>query len=123
VPLEQTQRLMSAYFDALDTGSFAEFYTDDVTWTTIEDGSVVTGPEAVQGAINALHARLTDLQTRQIVFGTQSTYLEGSAAGPTGGARIAYCVAYDLLGDHIAAMRAYGALAEDTPTPRGVVDG
>lgn len=58
---------MGAYFDALDTGRFAQFFTDDVTWTTTADHHRTQGPEAVQDAINALHARLPDMQTVQVV--------------------------------------------------------
>lgn len=104
---------MSAYFDALETGRFTQFFTDDVVWTTIQGGTHVQGPEAVQDAINVLHARLPDLQTRQLVFAENAAYIEGSGAGATG--RIAYCVAYDLVGERIRAMRAYGDIAEFMP--------
>lgn len=102
--------VMSGYFDALETGRFAQYFTGDVTWTTMADGAQVKGPQAVQDAINTLHGRLTDLQTLQLVLGPHTAYIEGSATVPAGAGRVAYCVAYDVIGDRIAAMRAYGQL-------------
>jgi hypothetical protein len=48
---DQTRRVMSAYFDALEAGSFAQFFTEDVVWTTIQSDTHINGPEAVQDAI------------------------------------------------------------------------
>lgn len=31
---DDTRRVMSAYFEALETGRFSGHFTDDVTWTT-----------------------------------------------------------------------------------------
>jgi len=106
---------MGAYFDALDTGRFAQFLTDDVTWPTTADHHRTQGREAVQEAIGALHARPRDMQTVRVVFAPDAAYLEGSAAGPGGRGRIPYCVAYDVIEGRIAAMRAYGALTEERP--------
>jgi hypothetical protein len=113
----QTRQVISAYFDALETGQFARYFTDDVTWTTIANDTHVQGPDAVEAAINALHARLKDLQTRQLVIGEDAAYIEGSAAGVNGQGRIPYCVAYDVVGDRVGAMRAYGDIAEFMPRP------
>jgi len=114
---DQTRQVMSAYFEALETGVFAWCFTDDVSWTTIANDTYVRGPDAVEAAINGLHARLKDLQTRQLVMGEDAAYIEGSAAGPNGEARIPYCVAYDIVGDRVGAMRAYGDIAEFMPPP------
>jgi hypothetical protein len=114
---DQTRQVMSAYFDALETGRFARHFTDDVTWTTIANDTHVQGPGAVEAAINGLHGRLKDLQTRQLVFGEDAAYIEGSAADVDGEGRIPYCVAYDILGDRVAAMRAYGDIAQFMPRP------
>jgi len=108
---DDTRRLMEAYFTALATGHFRQFLTDDVTWTTIQNAAEVRGAEAVEEAINTLHARMSDLKTRQLIVGDLSAYLEGTGAGQDGRARIPFCVAYDLVGDRIGAMRAYGQLA------------
>ncbi len=112
---DQTRRVMSAYFDALETGRFAEVFTEDVVWTTIQSDTHIKGPEAVQDAINVLHARLQDLRTSQLVFDERAAYIEGSGADATGDSRIPYCVAYDLVGERIRAMRAYGNIAECMP--------
>jgi hypothetical protein len=53
------------------------------------------------------------MQTVQVVFGSHAAYPEGSAADLGGRGRIPYCVAYDIVDGRIAAMRAYGPLAED----------
>ena len=108
---DDTHRLMGAYFAGLATGHFRQFLTDDVTWTTIESDAEVRGAQAVEEAVNTLHARMSDLKTRQLIVGDQSVYLEGTGAGQGGSARIPFCVAYDVVGDRIAAMRAYGQLA------------
>jgi hypothetical protein len=112
---DQTRRVMNAYFDALETRSFAQFFTEDVVWTTIQSDTHIKGPEAVQDAINVLHARLQDLRTYHLVFAERSAYIEGSGADATGDGRIPYCVAYDLVGERIRAMRAYGDVAEFMP--------
>lgn len=108
---DDTSRLMHAYFEALGTGHFRQFLTDDVTWTTIQNGADIRGAPAVEEAINGLHARMSDLKTRQLILADGTAYLEGTCAGKDGRARIPYCVAYDLAGDRIAAMRAYGEIA------------
>ena len=48
---------------------------------------------------------MSDLQTRQLIVGDQAAYLEGTGAGEDGSDRIPLCVADDLVGDRIAAMR------------------
>ena len=77
-------------------------------------------------AINTLHARLSDLKTRQLFLGDEVAYLEGTGASEDGTTRIPFCVAYDLVGDRIAAMRAYGQIASLMPPAQwasvGVID-
>ena len=108
---QQTRRVIADYFRAMETtGHFAQFFTDDVTWTTIDTNDVVRGPQAVQDFIVALHARMPDLHTDRLVFSDDCAYLEGSCAGVDGQTgRIPYCLAYDLIGSQIASMRSYGA--------------
>jgi hypothetical protein len=108
---EQTRRVIGDYFRAMDeTGHFAQFFTEEVTWTTIDTNAVVRGPRAVQDFIVALHGRMSDADTDRIVFSDDCAYLEGSCAGLDGQAdRIRYCIAYDLIGSQIASMRSYGA--------------
>lgn len=112
---DDTNRVMSAYFEALGTGRFRQFLTDDASWTTVQTGEEVSGAIAVEDAINGLHARMSDLRTRQLVVADGEAYLEGSCLDPDGAQRIPYCVAYDLAGDRIASMRAYGDIAAFMP--------
>jgi hypothetical protein len=115
VPAEQTQQVMNGYFTAMGAGQFSEFFTDDVTWTTVENNAVVRGRAEVQNHILQLHSHMSDVQTRQLVIADGNAYIEGSCASATDyGPRTLYCVAYDLDGDKIASMRAYGALAAYT---------
>ena len=114
--VEETRTLMDAYFQAMGTGAFSGFYSADVTWTTVESGAVVSGPRAVEQAVIGLHANMIDLRTLRLVTADGAAYLEGSAertSGPPG--RIRYCVAYDIAGPRITAMRAFGALAALMP--------
>ena len=62
-----TNRVMGAYFEALGTGHFQQFLTDDATWTTLQTGEDIRGAIAVEDAIKGLHARMTDLRTQQLV--------------------------------------------------------
>jgi hypothetical protein len=106
---------MKDYFTAMGSGQFDQFFTDDVTWTTVENNAVVQGRTEVQDYIPKLHTGMSDMQTRQLVIADENAYIEGSCASITGqGERILYCVGYDLDGTRIAAMRAYGALAAFT---------
>ncbi len=108
----QTHRVMAEYFAALGSGQFTAFFTDDVTWTTVESGEVVQGAGDVQEAIVGLHARMSDMQTRRLTISQDAAYIEGTCASLLGSpSRVDYCVAYDLREDRIASMRAYGALA------------
>jgi hypothetical protein len=111
---EQTRSIMEDYFAAMSAGQFAAFFSDDVTWTTMESGEVVRGPLAVQAAIIGLHARMPGVRTRQLVVAEQSAFIEGDCA-PGSGSPIAYCVAYDIAQGRIAAMRYYGELAALMP--------
>lgn len=116
MPTELTRRILNDYFTAMGTGQFTQFFTDDVTWTTVENNAVVCGPSRVQDTILGLHGRMSDMQTRQLVISDDAAYLEGSCANIDGQTdRVLYCVAYDLDGSQIASMRAYGALAAFMP--------
>jgi hypothetical protein len=64
--LEETQRTIDHYFDLMSRGGdFAQCYTDDVTWTTIDIGDEVRGPTSVRDYIVALHNNMSDAQTRR----------------------------------------------------------
>jgi len=91
---EQTRRVVGDYFRAMNTtGQFAQFFTDDVTWTTIDTNAVVRGPRAVQDFIRVLHSRMSDIQTHRLAFSDDCAYLEGSCAGVDGQTdRVPYCI-------------------------------
>ena len=51
-----TRATLSAYLDALISGGpYADFFTDDVTFTLMGSDQVTTGRAAVEGAITYLH--------------------------------------------------------------------
>jgi hypothetical protein len=83
-----------------------------VTWTTTDTGQQVRGPSSVRDYIVALHNNMFDAQTRRLVVSDGHAYLEGDCLqGPTGTtSRIYYCIAYDVVGNRIAAMRCYGPI-------------
>jgi hypothetical protein len=76
---ELTRRVIGDYFRAMDAGQFAQFFTDDVTWTTIDTNAVVRGPRAVQDFIVALHGRMSDVQTHRLVFSDDCAYWRAAA--------------------------------------------
>ena len=85
--------------------------------TTFDDRSQLRGAGPVREYLLALHENMVDARTRRLIFAESAAYLEGDcAAASTGGInRIAYCVAYDVTGDKISAMRCYGAIAHLAP--------
>jgi hypothetical protein len=44
------ERVMGEYFEALASGDLVRFFTEDVSWTTMETGAQLQGPLAVQAA-------------------------------------------------------------------------
>jgi len=113
-----TKGVMDRYFKRMGAGEeFSDCYTADVTWTTLDDGSQMRGASAVREYLVALHENMVDARTRRLVFADSAAYLEGDCAdSSTGGInRLAYCVAYDVTGDKISAMRCYGAIAHLAP--------
>lgn len=119
--LETTTRIMSGYVEALlGGGDFAHFFTDDVTWTTMESGEVLRGREVVRDLIVDLHTTTFDAQPELKTLATTdgSAFLEAVFVGrhtgvfadvqPTGAeVRVAYSVAYDVDEEGIRALRAY----------------
>ena len=119
--VEETERTVREYLDTLsDGGDFAEFFADDVMWTTMETGDQIRGRAAVRDFIVALHSELFDATPEfgnvtvadghaalEAVFVGKHT---GELAGiPATGAqvRLPYAVSYDLSDGKIAALRAY----------------
>ncbi len=77
----------------------------------------VRGAGPTREYLVALHENMVDARTRRLVFADSAAYLEDDCAdSSTGGInRLAYCVAYDVAGDKISAMRFYGAIAHLAP--------
>jgi hypothetical protein len=109
--VELTQRVMDRYFAEMENGDIADVLADDVTWTTTDTAAVVRGRLAVRDHITALHRLMADTQTREIAVANGTAYLEGDClAAPDATARTAFCLVYDVYGEQITAMRAYGSL-------------
>lgn len=51
------------------------------------------------------------------MIGEDAAYIEGSGAGLNVEGRVSYCVAYDIVGDRVGAMRAYDDIVEFMPPP------
>lgn len=135
---DPNRAMLESYLTALvDGGDFARFLAPDVTWTTMEDGTVVRGREAVRDFITAVHTVAFDARpelgelhvagdsaTLEAVFvGTHTGDFAGVAA--TGRrVRLPYCVVYRLADGAIAELRAYlsvaALVAQLTGTPAGV---
>ena len=124
--LEATRQTMSEYLDALvNRGDFAQFFTDDVHWTTIETGQEIQGREAVRDFIVALHTEFFDArpEVRNVAIADGMAALEADFVGvhtgefagiaPTGATvRSPYCVFYDVGDGGITALRAYMPVAQ-----------
>jgi steroid delta-isomerase-like uncharacterized protein len=119
--VEETERTIREYLDALQTGGdFAAHLADDVTWTTMETGDQIRGREPVRDFIVALHSQLFDatpefghvtvadgVAALEAVF--VGTHIAEFAGVPATGAavRLPYAVSYDVSGGKIASLRAY----------------
>ena len=112
--LDQTQRTMDRYFDAMGRGDdFSTFFAPEVTWIMMESGQEVRGPAAVRDYILVLHGKMFGHQQRALAVSDGHAYLEGDCVGVSDGTgpRYDYCLVYDLGVDRITAMRCYGAIA------------
>ena len=116
-----TRAVMDEYLQALLHGSdFGRFFAPDVVWTTMETGEEVRGRDAVRDLILALHTQAfhakpelvnlltgdTTAMVEAVFVGTHADDFAGlSATGLQ--VRLPYCVAYDVVGGSITALRAY----------------
>jgi predicted ester cyclase len=121
VSIDATTKVMNGYLDALLSGAdLGEFFTDDVSWTTIETGDQVQGREAVRDFIVTFHTKLFDArpEVKTLVVGDGVASLEADFVGthtgdfagiaPTGASlQVPYAVFYDVGEDGIRALRAY----------------
>jgi steroid delta-isomerase-like uncharacterized protein len=119
--LDGTTRTVNAYLDALvQRGDFAQYFTEDVVWTTVETGEEIRGREAVRDFIVAMHTQLFDAypEYKHVAIGDGIAGLEADFVGvhtaefagipPTGASmRVPYSVFYDVDDDGISALRAY----------------
>lgn len=116
-----TRQVIDGYVEALlARGDFAVFFAENVRWTTMETGDEVQGREQVREFIAALHTQIFDArpEVRSILAADGAACLEADFVGthiaefagiPATGAkvRVPYCVAYDIEGDQITALRGY----------------
>jgi steroid delta-isomerase-like uncharacterized protein len=119
--VEATSKTMRSYLDALVArGDFADYFTDDVTWTTIGTEQNVQGREPVRDFLTWMHTHAFDAhpKVKTLVVGDGQAALEADLVGTHTGeflgmpatgksVQVPYCVAYDLRDDKIAALRAY----------------
>ena len=119
--VEATAETMRSYLDAfLARGDFADYFTDEVTWTTVGGGQDLQGREPVREFLVWMHTQAFDAhpKVKTLVVGDGQAALEADFIGTHTGeflgmaatgksVRVPYCVVYDLRGDKIAALRAY----------------
>ena len=108
----------------LDRGDFARFFALDVTWTSMDTGDQVVGPEAVRDLIVALHTQMFDASPMFVglLTGDGTAMLAARFVGrhtgqfgdvaPTGrSVDLPYAVSYDRRDGKITALRGYLPLA------------
>jgi steroid delta-isomerase-like uncharacterized protein len=119
--VEATSKTMRSYLDALIARSgFADYFTDDVTWTMVGGGQELQGREPVREFLTWMHTQAFDAhpKVKTLVVGDGQAALEADLVGihtgeflgvPATGksVQVPYCVVYDLDDDKIAALRAY----------------
>jgi len=119
--IEETKQVLGEYVDALlGGGDFGVHFADDVRWTTMETGEVISGRDAVRDFIIAFHTQLFDASPELggIVCGDGSAALEAVFAGKhigefagveaTGAeVRVPYSMFYEVRAGKITALRAY----------------
>ena len=121
MPVDATAQTMRAYLDAfLARGDFADYYTDDVTWTTVGADQELQGRQPVRDFLSWMHTQAFDAhpKVKTLIIGDGQAALEADFVGthtgeflgmpPTGkSVQVPYCVIYDLQDDKITALRAY----------------
>jgi steroid delta-isomerase-like uncharacterized protein len=119
--VEATAAIMRSYLDALlPRGEFADYFTDDVTWTTVGTEQTMQGREPVRDFIAWMHTQAFDARpkVKTLVVDDGQAALEADLVGTHTGeflgmaatgksVQVPYCVVYDLRDDKIAALRAY----------------
>src|SRR3954471_4329613 len=101
--VEATKRTMDSYLGALmSRGDFAQFFADDVRWTTIESGEQFVGRTEVARYISSMHLTLFDAHPRlkNLVIG------EGIVAGE-----------FDFVGTNTGDFEGVPATGEELSLP------
>jgi ketosteroid isomerase-like protein len=118
---EQTQKAMQNYLDLLQKrGDYGPCFSDDVTFSMMGPGQVVSGRPAVEQFIRAFHEQWFDARPEwvTVINGDGKAVLEAVfrgnhigeffGVGATGrSVELPYAVIYDLRGDKITALRVY----------------
>jgi steroid delta-isomerase-like uncharacterized protein len=119
--VDETRQVVGEYLDALrGGGDFGAFFADDVRWTTMETGDVISGRDAVRDFIVALHTKLFDASPEfgRVVCDDGAAALEATFVGKhiaefagveaTGAdVRLPYSVFYEIEAGKMTALRAY----------------
>ena len=119
--VEATSETMRSYLDALVArGDFADYFTEDVTWTTVGSGQELQGRQPVRDFLVWMHTQACDAhpKVKTLVVADGQAALEADLVGTHTGeflgipatgksVQVPYCVVYDLHDDKIAALRAY----------------
>jgi steroid delta-isomerase-like uncharacterized protein len=119
--MEATSTTMRSYLDAfLARGNFADYFSEEVTWTTIGTQQTMQGRQPVQEFLLWMHTQAFDAhpKVKTLVVGDRQAVLEADFVGTHTGeflgipatgkpVQVPYCVVYDLRDDKITALRAY----------------
>jgi steroid delta-isomerase-like uncharacterized protein len=119
--MKATAEIMRSYLDAfLARSNFADYFSEEVTWTTVGAGQELQGHQPVRDFLIWMHSQAFDAhpKVKTLVVGDGQAALEADFVGthtgeflgipPTGkSVQVPYCVIYDLQDDKITALRAY----------------
>ena len=119
--VEATAETMRSYLDALVArGDFADYFSEEVTWTIIGTDQQVQGREPVRDFLTWMHTQAFDAypKVNTLVVGDGQATLEADLVGTHTGeflgipatgktVQVPYCVVYDLRDGKITALRAY----------------
>jgi steroid delta-isomerase-like uncharacterized protein len=119
--VETTAETMRSYLDTLlARGDFADYFTDDVTWTTVGTDQELQGRQPVRDFLIWMHTQAFDAhpKVKTLVIGDGQAALEADFVGTHTGeflgipatgkpVQVPYCVVYDLQDGKLAALRAY----------------
>ena len=119
--VEATSKTLRSYLDALVArGNLADYFTDDVSWTTVGGGQELHGRGPVRDFLIWMHTQAFNAhpKIKTLVVGDGQAVLEADFDGthtgeflgiPASGrsVQVPYCVVYDLQQEKIAALRAY----------------